>query len=637
NIFRHREQGKTAEKAATEGAEEVSTAIVASTLTTIAVFLPMGFIIGVAGQIFKDLAFTVNYANIASLFVSLSLIPMLSVGEKEYKEKIKKLSFFKRVMNVPMLIITKSFNVLILLFLKFKYTAVFITFIIFVCSLFMMTFLDKELMPKIDQGQFMIKVTMPTGTLLDVTNDAVKKIEEFILTLDEVESVSVSIGSDKETGKTEGVIESLGSHQGQISVNLKKDRKHPSKVILSQIKDECRRMKLGRAQIEYVVQESVINVGAEGGSPIVLEVKGHNLQKIKQIADVLVDRIKNVEGTFSVKHDFPMPSPETKVNIRKDKASVYGLSVTDIAKAAQIALKGLVATKYKEQGKEIDVRVRLRERDRNSFVKLQDINVRSKLKNYNVPLSEVAYLAKGLGPSEIKRKDQERVITVTSDIFKRKLSDVMADIEKNISKMRPPAGYKIEIAGESEAIKESFKSMQFALLLSILLVYMIMSSQFESLLQPFIIMFSVPFSLIGVATALFITGMSLNGVVILGVILLGGVVVNNAIVLISCANDLRAEGKTPYEAALMAGKLRLRPILMTTLTTVLGLIPLSLGISEGAELQQPLAITVMGGLSVSTFLTLLVIPCIYVIFENFMAKFFRREKIVITDAGLKKI
>ncbi len=639
NVARLRQQiGKKPKEAAIEGTLEVGTAVIASTLTTVAVFLPMVFVVGIAGQIFKDLSFTVCFALVASLVVSLTLIPRLSVSEKEYKEKVVRVSFIRKVLDWPMDMVEGFYNWVIVVFLRFRKMGLLFIFLLFICSVGLLTLLNKEFMPKVDQGQFMVKITMPTGTLLDVTNEVVKKVEAFVLTLPDVNSVTVSIGADEDKDKAEGSVESLGSHQGQIAVELKKDREHGSKWVLNMIKEKIFTMPMGRAHVEYIVNESAIALGGGGaGAPVSLEVRGHDLHKLKEIAESLVGKLQKVPGAFSVKHDFPMPSPETKVKINRDKAALYGLSVTDIAEAAQIALKGSVATKFKEEGKEVDIRVRLRKQDRRTFSKLQNIMIYSKANNQDVPLSEVAYLVRGMGPSAIKRKDQERVIQVTSDIYQRSLSHFMTDVTAILEKIKLPSTYKIIVGGESEKMRASFQSMQFALILAILLVYMIMSSQFESLWQPFIIMLTVPLSLIGVAAALFLTGMSLNVVVILGIIMLGGIVVNNGIVLISCANDLRASGKSAYQSAVESGKLRLRPILMTTLTTVLGLIPLSLGLAEGAEMQQPMAITVMGGLLISTFLTLVVIPALYIISENVASKLFKRERIVLTDSGPKRI
>jgi HAE1 family hydrophobic/amphiphilic exporter-1 len=310
------------------------------------------------------------------------------------------------------------------------------------------------------------------------------------------------------------------------------------------------------------------------------------------------------------------PSPETKLNILKDKASLYGLSVRDIAVTTQVALKGYVATKFKEKQsqEDVDIRVRLRAADRNDLSNLRRLLIHSPL-GVDVSLSDVAYLTKGVGPTEIKRIDQQRNITITANTYKRKVSQVVAEIEKITRSLSPEMSkdYSIALTGEQQRMQESFNSLAFALILAFVLVYMIMAAEFESLWQPLLIMFTVPLSLIGVAFSLLVTRTPLSVVAYLGIIMLGGIAVNNGIVLIEFINQLRKEGRTPQEAVIEASRTRLRPILMTSLTTILGLLPLALGVGEGAELQAPLALTVMGGLTSATFLTLVFIPSLYVI------------------------
>ncbi|MBU1061398.1 MAG: efflux RND transporter permease subunit, partial [Candidatus Omnitrophica bacterium] len=314
----------------------------------------------------------------------------------------------------------------------------------------------------------------------------------------------------------------------------------------------------------------------------------------------------------------------TKVNVIKDRAALYNLSIGAIARTANIAIKGIVATRFKEEGREIDVRVRLRKGGDFRLSRLRNILIHSPL-DIEVPLSEVAYITQGVGPNEIKRLDQQRVVLVTANITDTPLNKVIMDITALIEKIEIEKANEVgdsrdtekdivmSLSGESQQMRESFDSLRFALILSILMVYMIMAAQFESLWQPFIIMFTVPLSLIGVLAILFLTRTPISVVVMLGVIILGGIVVNNGIILIDCINNLRKKGVELLEAVIESAKTRLRPIFMTTMTTVLGLLPLALGISEGSELQSPMAITVMGGLMISTILTLFVIPCVYII------------------------
>lgn len=640
NISRLRSAGKRPKEAAIEGTEEVGTAVFASTLTTVAVFLPIAFfVVGIVGQMFKDLSYTVIFSLLASLVVALTLIPRLSSGENEYTKKSTNQSSLVTFLDYPYVVISRFYGVMIRVFLRVKITGLLLILLSFLGAVFLLISLEKEMMPKVDQGEFLVKVKMPTGSLLKVTNRVVSQIEQAILNRKDVKSISVQVGSDKGDSSSVDAVDGMESHEGQLTVILKKTRKKSTKWVIEDVRKKVMTLPLRRGEISYIQSDSgIAGVGGDGGgAPVVVEVKGIRLDKIRQIVDAVKDKLKKIPGIVAVKDDFAMPSPETKVIINKDKASLYGLSVTDISKTVQIALKGVIATKYKEEGKEIDVLVRLREEDRKDYGRLRNINIRSKTLNQDVPLSEVAYLRRGLGPSEIVRKEQQRVITVSADIFGRGIESIMFDVQNKIDRMQIPSRYSVVIAGESEKMKASFLSMQMALVLSILLVYMIMASQFESLWQPFIIMLSVPLALIGVSITLFFTGTTLNVMVILGIIMLSGIVVNNAIVLITAANDFRAMGESAYEAIVKASKLRLRPILMTTLTTVLGLIPLALELSEGSEIQAPMAKTVMGGLAMATFLTLFVIPALYLMSENVMDYLFKRERLVISKEGTTRL
>jgi len=607
NIFRLREEGEEAKGAASKGAGEVTNAVTASTLTTIAVFLPIGFVVGIAGQIFKQLAFTVTFSLIASLAVALTLIPLLASWMK--KTGSGKKSFILKGIEG---LYAKTLPI----FLKMRILGLLVALVIFGLSLLLFGLVDKELMPKADQGQFFVKVGLPTGTRLEITDSIARKMENLILDYDEVINVNSIVGSTKgKSGKE--VLERLGSHEAHISVNLKEKRETSSDAFIQKLKDAASKLDLADARVEYVLESSVIQAeqGGPGTGPITIEVKGEELSILKRMAVEVGEKLAQVEGLFDVKNNIVEPSPETKIHILKDKASLYGLSVFDIAQTSQTAVKGRVATKYKEAGDEIEVRVQLREEDRKDYSKLRNIAIHSPL-GIDVPLAEVAYFVRGIGPTQIDRMDQERTILVASNIFERPMKDAVVDVNNIISRMDIPNGYTVKLTGETEEMKESFASLQFALILSVLLVYMIMASQFESIVQPFIIMFTVPLSLIGVAAALYVTGTSLNVVVLLGVIMLGGIVVNNGIVLVDYVNILRAKGVDITEAVITAGKARLRPILMTALTTILGLLPMALAIGKGSELRSPLAISVMGGLLVSTFLTIYVIPAVYLLMED---------------------
>jgi HAE1 family hydrophobic/amphiphilic exporter-1 len=622
NIFRHRQVGAESKEAAGKATGEVGGAIFASTLTTIAIFLPIIFVIGIAGQLFKELAFTVTFSLLGSLAVALSLIPVLSTAVK-----VKKAAAGRKQENILGENISPfyaAYTNLLRWFLSHKFLTLLIVLVIFMVSLSLFNLVDKELMPKIDQGQFMINVTMPTGTLLKVTDRVTGRIEGKLLENKDINSVSVTVGSTK--GATgEEALQALGSHQSRIIVNLKKDREKSTQEIIQELKGSLKGIKLEEAEVEYLLQESMFKTSIMGSAPVALEVKGEELSLLRKYAIRVKKMISRIPGIYGVKTSLTPPSPETKAYVAKDRAATYGLSVTDIAQTSHIAIKGYIVTKFKEKGKEIDIKVRLREDDRNNISKLRQLLVHSPL-GLDIPLAEVSYFGIGKGPSQIERLDQERTVVVTANIFKRGLDKVVEDIETVLSKIRLPEGYVIKIGGESEQMQESFKSLMFALIIAVVLVYMIMASIFESLWQPFIIMFTVPLALIGVAWALFITNTTISIVVLLGVIMLGGIVVNNGIVLIDYVNLLRTRGVSLYEAIIAASQTRLRPIMMTALTTVLGLMPMALSTGEGSELRAPLAITVMGGLFVATFLTLIVIPTLYLSTQLLLNKIFGADK-----------
>ena len=378
------------------------------------------------------------------------------------------------------------------------------------------------------------------------------------------------------------------------------------------------------ARLSYVLYDSAFKVGGDNDAPIVIEIKGPKLDELRRLALVAEEKISDISGIYGVNNSLADPFPETKFIINKDRASYYRLSVVSIAQAANIAIKGITASKFKEEGREIDIRVQLKEKDRDKFQKLGLLMIHSPL-DMDMPLADFVTFERGKGPSEIKRVSQERTVQVYAKLYGRGLKETVEEVQETLNEIRVPERYSVKIAGESEEIQESFASLQFAFLLAIVLVYMIMAAQFESLWQPFLIMFCLPLSLIGVVFALWVSHTPISVVVILGIILLGGIVVNNGIILIDFINRLRSGGMSLKDSAILAGKTRLRPILMTAFASAIGLVPLALGIGEGAELQAPMAVTVMGGILIATFLTLVVTPALYIGTEEIEARFTRAK------------
>ncbi len=626
NIFRHMQTGGDKKEAAIKGADEVAVAVAGSVLTTIVVFLPLIFVIGIIGQISKDFALTVTFSLLASWVASVTIIPLLAsnmtVGKNVVVQDESDVAALDK--SKVMLKIRGMFEGLLEKFVKHKGRYLFYTFILFIASLSLFIFMDKELMPKVDQGQFIIKIDMPAGTKVDVTDSLSQEVEKFILTIPEVENINVTVGSTKEA-TTKHVMERLASNQSEIAVTLKKRRKLKSADIVQIIKNHFATMDLKGARIEYGLQENVLAVGMQAQAPITIELKGNTLATLEQLTREIQNNLGKIEGLYGIKNNLGEPSPEAKVFINKDAASMYGLSVTDVAQTALIGLKGYIASKLKEKGQEYDIRVRLREQDRNNFEKLGRIEVQSPT-GAKVPLFSVTTFGKGVGPSEIKRTNQERVALVFANIYNRSSKDVANDVNDMLKKVTVPKDYSVKLAGETEEMKASFDSMRNAIIAAFLLVYMIMAALFESLTQPFIIMFTIPLSLIGVAWGLLITHTSISAYVLMGVGILGGIVVDNAIVLMDCVNMFVSKGMDIEKAVISATRVRLRPILMTALSTILGLLPMAFLGGEGAELRAPMAITVMAGLLVATFLTLVVIPTVYLWTIDVTNKIFKRKK-----------
>lgn len=613
NIFRRRELGEDPEKGAISGANEVLWAVISSNLTTIAVFFPLiVFVPGILGQIIKDLSWTVIFSLVIAILVPLTLVTMLSVSVQIKKRKYQPWDWTKHFTqrlsgDTP----KHKQNSFLMKTLAIVFLGIGLIVWLIIPSL------EREVLPKVDQGQFIVKLDMPIGTRLAVTDRVSERIEEKIQKIPEVENIAVTIGSEK-GGEGEVKIETLRVSQGLILVTLEPKRKKSSARVVQEIQELIKDVDVEGGQVDFVMQESEFQFAQGGVKPVLIEVKGYEFESMERLVDKIKKEIKSIPGVINVQDDLGEPTPETKLEIEKRRAALYGISALDVSLIAKAALEGVVATQYREEGREYDVRVRLSKKDRVNIANLNNLLLYSQVLDALIPLKEVAHIERGLGPSEIRRSNQDRTITVSADIRKDvKSKDVLAQVQRTLSKMDVPTDFQVLLSGKAKEIKESFSLVIFAFVLSVLLVYMIMASLFESFLQPLIIMITVPLAFVGVAIVLVLTGTSINVISLLGLVVLGGIVVNNGIVLIEYINQLRDEGWELTAAAFEAAKIRTRPILMSALTTVAGLIPLALGLGEGSELRQPLAITVIGGLCSSTFLTLGVVPSLYILIVRF--------------------
>lgn len=621
NIYRMRQGGMKSDEAAIKGTNEVFWPLFSSTLTSIAVFFPLIlFVPGVAGQLFKDLSWTVIYSQVVSFLFSVTLVTMLCTYLKPKLVEYKPIDWFKGLEEKILAVKNLAGQNRIMSFILI------LAFLGAFAGFALMRFLDKEVLPKVDQGQFLVKIDLPVGSRLEITNEIATLIENLVLGLPEVESTAVTLGSSK-SKKEEVKIETLRPAQGLILVDLKEKRRRSSAAVVDELRSKLKSYNLRGARVEVALQESEFQFAGGGPKPVLVEIKGYEYEKTVPLAKEIKTRLAKIPGVIDIHDDLGDPSPETKLEIDKKRAALYGVSALDISLTTKAALDGVVATSYREAGREFDIRVRLSEKDRSRIESLDDLLIYSQVLDSTIPLKEVATIRQGMGPSEIRRKDQQRTITVSGDIQKGfKQAKVLTEVQRTLGGLTIPEDYQVALSGQAREVRESFRKVFFALFLSIALIYMILASQFESLTQPILIMVTVPLSVIGISIALFVTGTSLNVISLLGMVMLGGVVVNNGIVLVEYINQKRVEGVAVIQAAFEASRIRTRPILMSALTSTIGLIPLALGLGEGSELRAPLAITTIGGLLSSTLLTLVVLPCFYILATRLTEKLLGQEE-----------
>ncbi len=622
NIYRFRQEGYSKIEAAIKGTKEVAMAVTASTLTTIAVFLPIAFVEGVTSIMFRELALTVSFSLIASLVVALTLVPMMSskilkIDEMRGMHHITRFKIVGTILDKTDKVYAKIeeiYGKLLQWSLKHRKTVVSIAAATFVLGIMSIALIGSEFFPTSDEGAFAISVELENGARVKDTSAAIDLIIERIIDVEEIDYVFSST--------TSGEFMASGQNRGQIQGVLKPMNQRDKSVFeVVELLDE----KIGNipgVKINVSNQSSMMTMG--GGSAISLMIKGDDYEVLKDLSKEVEAVIEGVSGTKNVVSSISDEIPQVEITA-KESAAGYGLSTMQIANAVKNVIDGKTATKYKYNGEEIDVVLEGEGLYSESISNLEQISIPTAMGTV-VPLELVANISIGEGPTTLYRDNQSRVVTINADLGGRSLGVVTSEINAKIKDITLPEGYFLESAGQEEMMNEAFADLLLALFLAVILVYMILASQFESLLNPFIIMFSTPLAFSGGLIGLMITGRTLNITSMIGFILLAGIVVNNAIVLIDYINTRRKNGEERNEAVLKAGPIRLRPILMTTLTTVLGLVPLSIGIGEGAELAASMGTVVIFGLSLSTLLTLVFIPVVYTIFDDKSTKFKQKRK-----------
>jgi len=621
NINRHLDRGESPEEASYKGASEVSKPVIAATITSIIVFLPLTFVKGIAALLFVQMAYTVAFSLLASLFDSLTLVPLLTAKFLRPKKEVEKSSWGQR-----MLLKTQPF--FSWLDQHYQNTLQFALFhrklvvsgvvAVFAGTLFMIPIIGTEFFPASDEGQIRMSMRLAVGSSLEETKKVVGEVEEIVFSeVSELKSLWARAGS----GRGRSVIFSgrfAGPHTGNASLMLvdQSERDRSAEMIARKLREKARNIP---GTIIVVSPGGIVSRVMSFGTDeaISVEILGFDLATGSRLAREVDGILREVRGVTDIQIGREEGLPEYQIKFQQDRLAKMGLTTSRVAENVRGAIEGIEASIYVDPitGRERQVRVRLREEDRSHP---QDLN-RIPLPVSGgkvVSLENVAEVVRTTTPAQLERKYQQRVVYVTANTSGRDLGSIASEIEDKISKMKIPEGFSVQLKGTREEQKEAFQTLLFALGLAIVLVYMVLASQFASLLHPFLIMFSVPLGIIGVIWALFLTGHTLSVISFIGIIMMVGIVVSNAIILIDYINRLREEGMELREAVIRGGRVRLRPILMTSLTTVFGLGPMALGFGEGAETNASLAISVIGGLTVSMFLTLVFIPTVYFIVEE---------------------
>ncbi|MFH1539212.1 MAG: efflux RND transporter permease subunit [bacterium] len=616
NIFRHRSMGENRIDAAVNGAGEVGMAVTASTATTLCVFVPLVFVSGMSGIFFKELGITISAALIASLAVAITLIPMLASRFLKIKQISESDSDTGTYSARG---IYALYGRIIGAALRHKPATLLLVIIVFTGGILVLRGrIGSEYLPQVDEGQVNVSLELPVGTKLDVTRKEMAKLEKIVLeTAAEIENMYSQAGSGGGyMGGGSGT--NSGSFRIMLTPSDKRDR--GTTEIVNELREKL--MPATKGKVWVMESGSIMQHLLGGGreSRLEIDIRGHDLDTAGELSLRVSDIIEETPGAANPRISTSPGKPEMSIVVDRDKAAALDLSPAAIGDIVRTNIEGRVSTRLRRGGDEIDIRVRLRPQDRENLEDVGNILITPPGRP-PIPLRGLVKMIRDKGPIEIERRDQERIVTVsasyTGDVPP---GTVNADIESQIKSISMPEGFSIEFAGEEMERKEAFASLLLAFILAIALVYMVMATQFESLLHPFLIIFAVPLSLLGVLLSLYITGTNLSLMAYLGIIMLAGIVVNNGIVMIDFINQLRRKGTELEEAVKQAARLRLRPILMTTATTCLALVPLAIGAGRGAEMQAPLGRVVIGGLLIAMVLTLIFIPVLYAGIEGLIER-----------------
>lgn len=624
NVVKHIERGEHIKEASMYGASEVGSALLASTLTTIAVFAPLFFLTGIAGILFTQLAAITTITISMSLVVSLFLTPMLtSTILKKFEEKVDSQKLLDRIFNWSENIFNKIdqfYYNLLKWALNHKKTVLISGFLFLVLSLGLIPFIGSDFIPESDSGQLQIIMELPVGTSVYETEKFTYEIYNFVKErTPEIKDIFYQVGqSASGLGSVFGTKE--GDNIGLINIRLVdvEQRKRSNKEIANDLREFLKQFpKINKLNVLTQAGGQAAIFGQ--GKPISIEILGPDLNASRKIAEKIREQISKVKGVVEPQISLQENKPEMVIIVDKDKAALLGLNTAIIGTTLRSYVFGNVPTQFRGTKTTYDIRLRLDENFRMKIEDIENLEV-ANVMGRPIPLKSFATIKTEFAPIEIDRKNQERIVKVEAGLSGTSLGQAVLEIQNILKDIPVPPNTRIEFGGSYEQQQEAFRDLLLLLLLSIVLVYIVMSAQFENLLDPFVIMFSVPFAFAGVLIGLFTFGQTLNVISFLGIIMLVGIVVNNAIVLVDFINTLRARGLSLVDAILNGGRSRLRPVLMTAFTTIFGLLPLALSTGSGSETWKPLGASMVGGMVFSTFITLVIVPVIYSIFEKNLKK-----------------
>jgi HAE1 family hydrophobic/amphiphilic exporter-1 len=609
SIYRKKSEGLSPVEAAKQGTAEVGTAVLASALAQIAVFAPTVFISGVIKNFFAPMALTVSFSHIAALIAALTLVPMLAAKllKKNHEEEMPEGRSFNPAVwfGRGMLRVTQFYTIVLKWSLGHRWVILLITVSMLGGSAYLAKFVGSELTPRTDEGQLNVNISLPQGTKFEITNELATKVENLIKDIPDIETIFTNVGG----GST---------NSANLSITLKPLAERNLKT--EQVVEQVRTLTAGNpgAQISVNARSSgrLPGIGGGGGADIQVNLNGPDMAVLSKLGDMVAEELRAIPTLRSVQNTLERTIPAYQMTIDREAATYYGISTREVMTSLRTAYQGAVATNFKTGDTQVAVLVKYPTEFTNNLENLNQI-VLTTTAGTQIPLSAIAKVEPGSGPSQIRHVNQQRLTTVQASVTGAPIGDVANLVQERLDTIQPPDGYSITLGSQADS-NSTFKSLYLMLLLSIVLVYMVMAAQFESLYGPFIIMFSLPPTFIGAIAGLYLTHRTINMNSIMGMIMLIGIVVNNAIVLVDYTNQLRKRGDTLYDALINAARIRLRPILMTTATTVLAMLPLVIASGEGAEAQASMATVVAFGLTISTMVTLLLVPVVYTLMDGMM-------------------